>query len=259
MAKTISRTHNIKELAVLGNLLNKEPTQGQQLTATFIQEAGLKGHTYLVEHAQTLLVEKFPFQGLDTFKGLGQDSVALGSYAFLKHAVGSVLLHKQPENPQYSAFVPLVLQGYKKYANVPYSKWGVGIKKHISPELLTAVVALGSEPKPVTDAEWLKARETMLENSRFNSHKSMSSPKGGPVDLKNNYANCMYWQTWLAHPEIIHKDMLFYLDTPDVLPEPYVKVENMVDREYLSKLVTEALKESKKVTVEYSETPPWEA
>lgn len=255
-------TYNTTTLKALGNLVAKDSGKIKVLTEGFISTLGLKGHVYLADQAQAYLVSRFPFNGKDTFKGLAQDPVALGSYSFLKYAVGSILLDKQTEKPQYSAFVPLVLQGYKKFSDIPYSKWVDFLDKHISPDLYTALVKFKNKQPEYSD-NFLKEREGLLENSRYKSLKSMSRPKG-PVDLENGYSNCMYYQTWLAHPEIIHKDMLFNLTDPDKILEPCVPTDSVLT-DSIQALIDQAVKEAQK-TVKYpvapvadTHIPPWEA
>jgi hypothetical protein len=255
MAST--KTYSPQTLKALGSVVGKDFSKQQTGTEYFISTLGLKGHTYLVDQCQAYLVENFPFQGKDTFKGLAQDAVALGSYCFLKHAVGSLLVAKQTEKPEYSAFVPLVLQGYKKFSSVKYSQWPTPLV-HVG-EALGSALKLVQYTEDVVSV--LEERNSLLEGTRYNSLKTLARPKGS-VDFNNQYANCMYYQVWLAHPEIRHPDMYLDINNPDTLPEAYVKEESVLqqqDQDFLKQLEL-AVQEAKKTVAKepVSEIPPWE-
>lgn len=229
-----SKNPTIVGLKELGIKVAKEYGMAKELTEAHLKSQGLNSlHKDLaipnILQAQAGLVELFPFKGENTFKGLAQNPLGLGVYCFLKYGVGTKLLKTQTECPQHSAFVPLVLQAYKTYSSIPYSAWEDKLVNHVSPQLAKAVAALGSVPAPVYTPEYLKER-AMLKDiyNRSISTKSNFNPVTKVTNFKNAYATCMYWQTWLAHPELIHSDMLFSFSDPDKIPEPCVKVEPML-------------------------------
>lgn len=265
----MASTLTLNVLRSLGQLLAKDHSQAYEKTISFVKGVGFRKQFHIADHAQAYLVEKFPFQGDSTFKGLAEDALALGSYHFLKFMFGRELCPSQTETPAYSAFVPLLPQGYKKYAGIKYSQWSQKqLISSVSLELNAAITALGSVPPPVMDSEYLAERQEIAESSSKGGLTRVVSPRGS-VNLENRYANCMYYQTWLAHPEIIHPDMLFSFTNPDKILDPCVEAKSMLStQEDIQRAIREALAEEgftkakgrKEVILPpASNTPPWEA
>ncbi len=261
----MASTLTLNVLRSLGQLLAKDHTQSYEKTISFVKGVGFRKQFHIADHAQAYIVEKFPFQGDSTFKGLDKDVLALGSYHFLKFMFGRELCPSQTETPAYSAFVPLLPQGYKKYAGIKYSQWSQKqLIASIAPELNGAITALGSVPLPVMDAAYLADRQEIAETSSKGGLTRVVSPRG-KVNLENRYANCMYYQTWLAHPEIIHPDMLFSFTNPDKVLDPCVEVKSVLTtQEEIKRAVQEALSGQLDKVVKNSTAPtssilPWEA
>jgi len=174
-----------------------------------------------VNHTQAYLTENFPFKGNSTFLGLAQDVTALGSYAFLKYAASTgSLVKKQIDNPEMSFYVPLVLQGYKKFLDIKYTEWGTVLPKHI-PEKLLSVLLEADEIVQTETA--LGSEEFLFRRAEIKDTKSWS---GIPSKYgTNNHVRSIIWQTWVCHPDVRVPSMLLGLQRPEEHPPAWVTTD----------------------------------
>lgn len=130
----------------------------------------------------------------------------------------------------YSALVPLVLAGFKKYQNIPYSSW-TNIKSLIDKDLLAAMTC--DVPK--------YSNEELLEIRTIGSTVGSGKDKGTvkpPVktttivstgdatfDQLPRLAKIMLTQCWIAHPTLRHEYMVLDPSNWDIMPDSLISTD----------------------------------
>ncbi len=155
----------------------------------------------------------------------------------------SKLIPKQTAQPHFSAFVPLILAGIKRYQEVPYSQW--------SREGLEAVMPKDLEEACVTS--WPEIETEELLHLRQEGLLVRTGPREGTLrDPKTswklygirdtllgglpNYTQVQIAQIWVCHPDLRHPDMITNPLDWDRHPEPLIKTEIQTKWTSLTKL-----------------------
>lgn len=173
----------------------------------------------------------------------------------------SSLITSQVKAPEYGAFTPLILMGFKRMQGVPYEAWrGLeGLEYILEPDIYSAVVLddytgcnLGSARLLELRAQGLLVRSgAKLGTSKSpESTWSLTGLKSTELGGFPKLTQTMLCQCWLAHPK--HRTPYMILDPQnwDVMPPP------LVDSELFSR--PEPKVEKTKAKFEYDPTElPW--
>lgn len=148
----------------------------------------------------------------------------------------SSLLSSQVKAPDYGAFTPLILMGFKRMQGVPYEAWrgSEGLEHILEPDLHDAVVLedysfcnLGSERLLELRMDGLKVRSGVKMGTYKNPEStwSLTGLKGTELGGIPKLTQTMITQCWLAHPK--HRTPYMILDPQnwDRIPEPLIGTE----------------------------------
>lgn len=162
---------------------------------------------------------------------IGKDPYMIGIWNVVTKLKRSSLVKAQAnaQFAEYSALVPLILAGIKKYQNIPYSAWAVeGLQHAIDHNLFEAMTC--SYDGALSN--------TRLAELRTQGLQTKSGPKAGEIKkatsswcltgVKNTeigelpkLAQTMLTQIWVAHPSIRSPYMILnpldWDDMPEVL------------------------------------------
>jgi hypothetical protein len=149
-----------------------------------------------------------------------------------------------PEFCSYSALVPLILMGAKKYAGVKYSEWKINADcKLIDQNLLQAMTW-----KPPEDSELqvdqigyglgssrlleLQTQGLMVKSGpKAGTHTKSTSAwclrgmRGTELEHAPKLAGTMVTQIWVAHPSLRTEYMVLDPNFWDTMPEPLITPE----------------------------------
>ena len=166
---------------------------------------------------------------------IGNDAWSVGLWK-LTRIKRSALLVSQVKAPEYGAFTPLVLLGFKRMQGVSYETWrnSLGLEHVLEPDLYSAVVlddyaccSLGSARLLELRAEGLKVRTGPKAGSSKSPEStwSLTGLKGTELQSVPKLTQTMLTQCWLAHPK--HRTPYMILDPQnwDRMPEPLVSGE----------------------------------
>lgn len=148
----------------------------------------------------------------------------------------SNLLVSQVKAPEYGAFTPLILAGFKRMQNVQYEQWrdATGLEHVLEPNLYEAVVLEDYGCCNLGSARLLEIRDqglTIMSGAKIGQRKSAEST-WSLTGIKNTelggipkLTQTMLTQCWLAHPK--HRTHLMILDPQnwDRMPEPLISSE----------------------------------
>jgi hypothetical protein len=146
------------------------------------------------------------------------------------------LVYSQTATPEYSALVPIILAGLKKYKNIRYEEWSpLGLRHLMDSQLYDA--ATYQMPNLSID-EIMAIRTTGLT--------TMTGSKAGTLkkatstwrltNIKNTLvadapflATTMLTQIWVAHPSIRNSMMILDPKAWDNMPKPLIETSVLVD------------------------------
>lgn len=184
----------------------------------------------------TLVKHDGVIDALATLKqNIGDDKWKVGLWK-LTRVKRSCLLTSQVKAPEYGAFTPLILMGFRRMQGVPYEAWrnATGLEHILEPDLYDAVVlddysccGLGSERLLELRAEGLKVRTGPKAGSSKNPEStwSLTGLKGTELQGFPKLTQTMLTQCWLAHPK--HRTPYMILDPEDWdrMPQPLSTAE----------------------------------
>ena len=149
-----------------------------------------------------------------------------------------------PEFASYSALVPLILMGVKKYQGVAYSQWHITPDcKLIDKNLLEAMLWEPTEHEPeFTDEIYYGLGSNRLIELREQGLKVKSGPKSGTTQTSTSawclrgmqgtefakipkLIGTMLTQIWVAHPSLRTEYMVLNPNDWDLMPPPLVSTE----------------------------------
>lgn len=142
----------------------------------------------------------------------------------------SKLIPKQTGQPHFSAFVPLILAGIKRYQEVPYSQWSrEGLEAVMPEDLRQACVTSWPEIDELLHLrqEGLLVRTGPKEGTLRDPKTSwkLYGIKDTLLGSLPNYTQVQMTQIWVCHPDLRHPDMITQPLDWDRHPEPLIKTE----------------------------------
>lgn len=167
----------------------------------------------------------------DNFRG---NHWATGLWKVCTRLKRSALVKTQinPEYAHYSALVPLVLAGIKKYQGIPYSGWAVeGLQNLVDPGLFQAMQC---EPPPISLPRQMQLREQGLmtksgpkagQLKKATSTWTLTGLKGTEWGELPPLALTMLAQIWVAHPSIRNNYMILDPTNWDNVPDPLIETQ----------------------------------
>lgn len=148
----------------------------------------------------------------------------------------SCLLTSQVKAPEYGAFTPLILMGFKRMQGLPYEAWrnSEGLEHILEPDLYDAIVLddysccnLGSDRLLELRAEGLKIRTGPKAGSSKSPEStwSLTGLKGTELNGFPKLTQTMVTQCWLAHPKTRTPYMILDPEDWDTMPQPLSSTE----------------------------------
>lgn len=141
-----------------------------------------------------------------------------------------------PNYSEYSALVPLILSGLKKFKNIPYSKWDKEGLAFTMDSALYEAATYTDYPK-LTKDELLLIREiglTTKSGSKMGEIKKPTSSwcltgvQNTALGLVPKLTGTMLTQIWVAHPTIRNEYMILDPQDWDRMPEALISSEVLV-------------------------------
>lgn len=143
----------------------------------------------------------------------------------------SCLLAKQVAEPEYAQLTPLILCGLKTYKNIPYEHWRhkKDLELILEPKLLAAVA-----DQPQLDISQQRLLElqniglTIMTGRRSgqlnnpSTHYGLNRLAGTELAGVNKLTQMLLCQTWLAHPQNRHHNMILNPHNWDQMPQPLI-------------------------------------
>jgi hypothetical protein len=144
-----------------------------------------------------------------------------------------VKAQSQPQYASYSTLVPLIMSGFKKYQEIPYSKWSqVGLDCIMEANLLEA--AMAGTLEDLDDIDIMSARDVGLliksgpkagdSNNPLTTWK-LTGTKGTAIGHLPTLTQTMLAQIWVAHPSLRSRYMILNPDDWDDMPEPLIATD----------------------------------
>lgn len=173
---------------------------------------------------------------------IGNDPYMLGLWNVVTKLKRSSLVKAQAnaQFSEYSALVPLILAGLKKYQNIPYSAWTAEGLEHTMDKHLYEAITCGYDNSLVP---------SRLVELRTQGLQTKSGPKAGEVKkatsswcltgVKNTeigelpkLAQTMLTQIWVCHPSIRSPYMILDPQDWDNMPEPLLSSDVVAKKFY---------------------------
>lgn len=163
-----------------------------------------------------------------------QDNWSLGLWRVVTKLKRGSLVKQQisPDSVNYSALVPIILMGIKRFQGINYSSWRIDENcKLIHDALLEAMLYDVTELKKLSRERILEIREQGLTvKSGANQGKKLSSTSTWTLkgiqntEFKDvpNYVVTMLSQIWVAHPQLRTNLMVLDPESWDTMPDPLI-------------------------------------
>lgn len=161
-----------------------------------------------------------------------RDPTLFALLALAKHSKRSNILKEQTKNAEFSSLVPLVLSGFKRYHDIPYSAWDAadlgllveaGLYEAMTQDIpsLTNEEILEERLFGLTIKTGIHAGEVRSATSTYSLFMHRDSPLYNIPKL----AKIMVCQTWCAHPSLRNKYMILDPLDWDRIPEPLISTD----------------------------------
>jgi hypothetical protein len=151
----------------------------------------------------------------------------------------TIISSKLYQEPNYGPLVPLLLNAYKKYLNIPYSRWKKDTLRYIvDNDLCDAMLYEPSEEILALPVDsWLDLRSWGLRFRTGNRAGEFRDPRstatlygtntyeGFDVSGIPKFALILYTQIWCAHPANRSAEMVLDPLDWDRVPEPLISIE----------------------------------
>lgn len=163
-----------------------------------------------------------------------RDPTLYALLALAKHSKRSSILKEQTKNAEFSSLVPLVLSGFKRYHDIPYSAWDAADLDLLVETGLYEAMTKTQDLPSLTKEEILEERLFGLtiktgghagEVRSATSTYSLFMHKDSPLYNVPKLAKIMVCQTWCAHPSIRNKYMILDPLDWDRIPEPLISTD----------------------------------
>lgn len=175
-------------------------------------------------------------------ENIGKDPYLVGIWRVVNKLKRSSLVKSQitPQFTEFSALVPLILAGIKKYQGIPYSAWSTEGLEHIVDANLHAAMVCGSHP------DYPSLGSDRLIELRKEGLTTKSGPKFGQVKKPTSswcltgvqhteigelpkLAQTMLTQIWVAHPQLRSPYMVLDPNDWDSMPDALISHEVLLD------------------------------
>jgi hypothetical protein len=166
-------------------------------------------------------------------KNMGKDPWKIGLWRVCTKLKRSSLVKTQNTAAfaNYSALVPLILAGFKKHQDIPYSQWDrEAVELFVDANLYSAMTC---EMPELTTARKLELREQGLTIKSGPKAGQLGNPisswklqgiKSTEIGDLPALATTMLGQIWVAHPSLRSKYMILDPNDWDAMPEPLIAV-----------------------------------
>lgn len=141
----------------------------------------------------------------------------------------------KPEFANYSALVPLILSGVKKFQGVPYSKWFIKDKcPLIDAPLLEAMLFKDVDICSLGSERLLELRQLGLTTKSGDKKGSIANPtsqwclrgiQGTELAYAPKLVSTMLTQIWVAHPSLRSEYMILNPLDWDSMPDPIISTD----------------------------------
>lgn len=219
---------NVEEAVDLMKLKHKAIWLMPQLVALFGSFKPILGEDGLYDPKATLA------------HNIGENDQLRGMYLMVMKTKRSILLASQtsPSSLEYCTLVPLILSGFKKHQDIPYSRWSKDGLKYIVEPMLYAAMTCENIPE-LSKERLLELRADGLIAKTGKSAGSSRSPlstwrllgtQGTELHGLPHLVCTMLTQIWAAHP--LHRNKYMVLDPQewDNAPEPLVTADIMPNK-----------------------------
>lgn len=133
---------------------------------------------------------------------------------------------------EYSALVPLILAGIKKYQNKPYSSWSTSGLEYVVDRGLYEAMMCEPPQLPLDRVLELRAQGLMTKSGPNAGQIKKSTSTWTLTGLKHTewgelpqLAVTMLAQIWVAHPSIRNSAMILDPQNWDAMPEPLIDTQ----------------------------------
>jgi len=168
----------------------------------------------------------------ELFKEIRKSPFLSGMLLVCKHSTRSTFIKGQTDEKykNFSSLVPLVMSAFKKYKNIPYSRWDKDEIQYITEAKLAKVMKMETLPDITVD-EVLEARLaglTIKSGNKMGELRPLKStftlyiPAGTALDGLEMLAKIMICQTWVAHPSTRTEYMILNPIDWDNMPDPLI-------------------------------------
>lgn len=167
----------------------------------------------------------------------GTDKYMLGIWRVVNQLPRGSLVKPQNKYPDYSALVPLIMSGLKKYQGINYMEYSAEGLQHLMPSNLYEAIT--------TDYDNSLSSERLLE-LRLQGLRIATGPKAGTSEKATgrwtpkgilsteigrypNLTKTMLTQLWVADPSLRTSYMILDPVNWDNMPKPLISVDVMIE------------------------------
>lgn len=179
---------------------------------------------------------------------IGKDPHLRGIWKACARLKRSALVKGQnsPSMSMYSALVPLIMAGVKRFQSVNYSEWSLDSIPYLVDNLLSQAMLV--DPKDVPDLSVDKIMEIRKQGLTTvsgasagkvvnpTSKWSLTGIRDTELGHLPTHAITMICQTWVAHPSLRHELMVLHPNDWDGMPAPLVDTEILKKTEAVTNL-----------------------
>ena len=158
-----------------------------------------------------------------------QQAFNRGCWMLANRLPRSKLVSKQTGMPHFSALVPLILAGIKRYQDIPYSSWSRDNLGSVMPEELAEAATTSWPELETSEILALRAEGLMIRSgTKANTSRDPKSAwilygiNDSAIGVLNKTGRLMITQCWVAHPELRHVDMITQPQDWDNFPQPLI-------------------------------------
>lgn len=168
-------------------------------------------------------------------KNMGNDAWSKGIYTVVCKMKRSSLVKAQAnaQYSEYSALVPLILAGIKKYQNIPYSAWDLEGLHHAVDHNLYEAMTCEYDGKLTPERLYelrvqgltTKSGPKIGEVKKATSSWCLTGVQGTEIALLPKLAQTMLTQIWVADSTIRNPYMILDPNNWDNMPDPLISTD----------------------------------
>ena len=166
---------------------------------------------------------------------IGKDPYRVGMWKVVHKLRRSSLVkaQSQPQYANYSALVPLIMSGMKKYQDIGYNNWSqVGLDCIMEAPLLEAAMAIVPEDMQPEDIWAIRTTGLTIKTGPKTGEKNnplttwkLTGTKGLHLGHLPALTQTMLAQIWVAHPSLRSKYMILNPGDWDDMPDALVDTD----------------------------------